>query len=195
MINKNSQKIFNNSLLYSIGIIFSKAVGFFLVPIYTYCVSKEDYGIATTVTTFVSTFGIVVMLSLRASMIRFYNQYDEKEKPVFIGTIVSFVILNAIGICSLLCIFNYLYVSLLFEGIDFYPIVFLGVLSLGFEGIYLVYQSLLQARQDGKSYSKNSIVYLVFHAVSVVIFVALLNMGGLGIVLSNFLTNICFALY
>lgn len=195
MINKSSQKIFNNSLLYSIGMVFSKAVGFFLVPIYTYYVSTEEYGIATTVTTFVSTFGIVVMLSLRAAMIRFYNQYDEKEKPVFIGTIVSFVTLNAIFICALLCFFERLYVPWLFEGIGFFPAVFFGVLSLGFESIYLVYQSLLQAKQDGKNYTKNSIVYLFFHAVSVVVFVAALKMGGLGIILSNLVTNVCFALY
>ena len=195
MINKSSQKIFNNSLLYSIGMIFSKAVGFFLVPIYTYCVSTDEYGIATTITTFISTFGIVVTLSLRAAMIRFYGQYTEKEKPVFIGTIVSFVALNAAVICALLCVLNQLYVPLFFGGIDFFPIVFFGVLSLGFESIYLVYQSLLQAKQDGKNYSINSIVYLTFHALSVVIFVALLNMGGLGIVLSNFVTNICFAVY
>jgi len=60
MINESSQKIFNNSLLYSIGMVLSKAVGFFLIPIYTYCVSTEEYGIATTINTFVSTFGIVV---------------------------------------------------------------------------------------------------------------------------------------
>lgn len=195
MINSSSQKIFNNSLLYSVGMIFSKAVGFFLVPIYTYYVTTEEYGIATTVTTFVSTFGIVVMLSLRAAMIRFYNQYTEEERPVFIGTVVSFVILNAIVICTLLCVFESLYVPWLFEGNDFYPIVFLGVLSLGFESIYLVYQSLLQAKQDGKNYSVNSIVYLIFHAAGVVVFVAFMKMGGLGIVLSNFVTNICFAFY
>ena len=95
MISKSSQKIFNNSLLYSIGTLFSKAVGFFLVPIYTYCVSDADYGIATTITTFITTFGIVIMLSLRAAMIRFYNEYDEQEKLVFVGSITSFVSINA----------------------------------------------------------------------------------------------------
>lgn len=195
MINKSSQKIFNNSLLYSVGMVFSKAVGFFLVPIYTYCVSPEEYGIATTITTFVSTFGIVVTLSLRAAMIRFYNQYDENERQTFIGTIVSFVILNALFICTLLCIFQNLYTPSLFEGINFYPSVFFGVLSLGFESIYLIYQSLLQAKQDGKSYSINSIVYLFFHAATVVLLVSVLRMGGLGIILSNLITNICFAVY
>ena len=113
MINKSSQKIFNNSLLYSVGMIFSKAVGFFLVPIYTYNVSDTDYGIATTITTFVTTFGVVIMLSLRAALIRFYNEYDESEKPEFIGTITAFVTVNALAICTLLCFLHELYIPIL----------------------------------------------------------------------------------
>lgn len=195
MINKSSQKIFNNSLLYSIGMIFSKAVGFFLVPIYTYNVSDTDYGIATTITTFVTTFGIVIMLSLRAALIRFYNEYDEDEKPEFVGTITTFVALNALVVCTLLCLLRNLYIPLLFKGINFFPLVFLGIISLGAEGIYLVYQSVLQAKQDGKRYSLNSVLYLVVHAVAVIIFVWVLQMGAVGIVLSNCLTSILFAAY
>ena len=195
MANKSTQKIFNNSLFYSLGTVASKAVGFFLVPIYTYSMSKSEYGIATTITTFVSTFGIVVMLSLRAAMIRFYNEYEDLEKPRFIGTIFSFVSFNALLICCLLCIINHIYMPLLFKSVDFFPCVFFGVLSLGTEGVYLTYQSLLQARQEGKRYSVNSMVYLFFHAITVIVFVALVKWGALGIVFSNFVTNTCFALY
>lgn len=195
MINKSSQKIFNNSLLYSVGTIFSKAVGFFLVPIYTYNVSDADYGVATTITMFVSTFGIVIMLSLRAALIRFYNEYSEKEKSEFVGTITTFVALNALVICTLLCLLHELYTPLLFKEISFFPLVFLGIVSLGAEGIYLVYQSVLQAKQDGKQYSINSILYLVVYAVAVVIFVWALQMGAVGIILSNCITNILFAIY
>ena len=195
MINKSSQKIFNNSLLFALGTIFSKAVGFFLVPIYTYNVSDVDYGIATTITTFVSTFGIVIMLSLRAALIRFYNEYDEREKQSFVGTITCFVCVNAVVICTLLCLLNKLYSPFLFKDVDFYPLVFFGVLSLGAEGVYLTYQSLLQAKQDGKSYSVNSIIYLFIHAIAVIFFVLFLQLGALGIVLSNLVTNVCFAIY
>ena len=195
MINKSSQKIFNNSLLYSIGTLFSKAVGFFLVPIYTYNVSDTEYGIATTITTFVSTFGIVVMLSLRAALIRFYNEYDETEKPKFIGTVTTFVTLNAVVICTLLCLLHKFYVPFLFKEIDFYPLVFMGVISLGAEGIYLVYQSTLQAKQDGKQYSINSILYLIVHAITVIVFVWAMKLGAVGIILSNCICNIIFAFY
>lgn len=182
-------------MLYAIGTVFSKAVGFFLVPIYTYCVSDAEYGIATTITSFVSTFGVVIMLSLRAALIRFYNEYSEEEKPVFVGTVTGFVSVNAIVICTLLCIFNKLYSPIFFKEIDFYPLVFIGVLSLGAEGIYLTYQSLLQAKQDGRGYSANSVVYLLVHAASVVLFVWIMDLGSLGIVLSNCVTNFIFAIY
>ena len=195
MINKSSQKIFNNSLLYSVGTVFSKAIGFFLIPIYTHNVSDADYGIATTITMFVSTFGIVVMLSLRAALIRFYNEYDAKEKSEFIGTITTFVAINALVVCILLCLLHNLYIPLLFKEISFFPLVFFGVVSLGAEGIYLVYQSVLQAKQDGRQYSINCILYLVVHAIIVIILVWALQMGALGIVLSNCITNILFAIY
>ena len=195
MINKSSQKIFNNSILYSLGAVLSKAVSFFLVPLYTYSLSKEDYGISTTITTFVSSFGIVIMLSLRAAMMRFYHGYSETERKRFVGTILCTVALNALIICSLLCIFHKWYSPFFFKGVDFFPCVFFGVLSLGAEGIYLVYQSMLQARQNAKAYSLNSIIYLLIHSLTVVLFVSVLRMGVLGVVLSNFLTNLGLAAY
>lgn len=195
MINKSSQKIFNNSLLYSLGTVLSKAVGFFLVPIYTYNLTKGEYGIATTVTTFVSTFGVVIMLSLRAALIRFYNEYDREKRQRFVGSIVLCVLMNAVVICSALCLLQKWIVPVLFTGIDFFPYVFWGVLSLGAEGIYLVYQSLLQAQQEGKKYSLNSIIYLFFHFFTVVLFVAILKMKAEGVILASFVTNACFAVY
>lgn len=195
MINESSQKIFNNSLLYSLGMIFSKAASFFMVPIYTYYLSNDEYGIGTTITTFVSTFGIVIMLSLRAAMLRFYNGYSELGKRRFAGTILSFVLLNAVVICTLLCLLHKHYMAFLFKGIDFFPCVFFGVLSLGAEGVYLVYQSLLQAQQNGKLYSLNSMVYMGLHSAAVVLFIALLRMGTVGLVLASFTTNACFAVY
>ena len=195
MINKHSQKIFNNSILYSAGAVLSKAVSFFLVPIYTYCLSKEDYGISTTITTFVSSFGIVVMLSLRAAMMRFYNGYTESERRRFAGTILSTVSFNAVIACMLLCVFHRWYSPFFFKDVAFFPCVFFGVLSLGAESIYLVYQSLLQARQNAGAYSLNSVIYLLVHSICVILFIAVFKMGALGVVLSNFVTNTCLATY
>ena len=195
MIDKSSQKIFNNSILYAMGTIASKATAFLLLPLYTYFLSSEEYGIATTITTFVTTFGIVIMLSLRAAIIRFINDYDEKEKPVFIGTILITVLLNSVLLCSLLCIFRNLYIDMFFKNIDFYPYILIGILSLGFEGVYLVYQSTLQAKQLGGLYSLNSFIYLLIKVMFVIFFVSILKLSILGVLIATLLANFTFAVY
>lgn len=195
MINKSSQKIFNNSILYAVGTIASKATAFLLLPLYTYFLNSEEYGIATTITTFVATFGIVIMLSLRASIIRFINDYEEKEGQVFVGTVFITVLLNSALLCSLLCIFRNLYLGIFFKNIDFYPYVLIGILSLGFEGVYLVYQSTLQAKQLGGLYSLNSFIYLFIKVIFSILLVAILKLSVIGVVMADLMSNFIFAIY
>lgn len=195
MINSSSQKIFNNSLLYTIGTVASKAVAFFLIPIYTYNLTAEEYGMANVITTFVSTFGIVMMLSLRAAIMRFFNDYEGMERRKFIGTITLTVLTNSFTLCAALCLLRGLYTDVLFKGIPFFPYVFLGIISLGTEGVYLIYQSVLQAEQSGGRYSLNSFVYLTFNAITTILFVVVFKMHVLGVVLANLITNAGFAAY
>ncbi|MBQ2897468.1 MAG: oligosaccharide flippase family protein [Clostridia bacterium] len=195
MANKSAQKIFNNSLLYSIGTIASKAVGFFLVPIYTNCMSTTEYGIATTIIAFVSTFSIVVTLSLRAALIRFYNEYDKENKKRFVGSIVLFTCICALVFCLIFILGKDFFTNIFFKNIPFYPYAFWGILALGTEGIYLIYQSTLQAQQNGKGYSINSIIYLLIHALAVVLFVYFLKMSAKGMIIALFTTNFLFAVY
>jgi len=195
MINSSSQKIFNNSILYAIGTVASKAAAFILIPIYTYNLTSEEYGIATTITTFVSTFGIVMMLSLRAAIIRFFNEYQAGQRQIFIGTITITVIVNSILLSALLIVFHDLYTDIFFKDISFYPYVLLGIISLGTEGIYLTYQSVLQAEQSGGRYSLNSFIYFLLNASLTIVFVVIMDLSVLGVVLANLFTNGLFAIY
>lgn len=195
MINSSSQKIFNNSLLYTIGTVASKAVAFLLIPIYTYNLSNAEYGMATTITTFVGTFGIVMMLSLRAAIMRFFNDYEAGERRKFIGTITVTVLVNSLILCTALCLFRGLYADIFFKDIPFYPYVLIGIISLGTEGVYLIYQSVLQAEQSGGRYSLNSFLYLTINACATILLVVVFKLSVLGVILANLITNAGFAIY
>ena len=195
MINSSSQKIFNNSILYTIGTIATKAVAFILIPVYTHHLSSEEYGMATTITTFVSTFGIVMMLSLRAAIMRFLNEYEEKKRSVFIGTITITVIGNSIILSMLLVFFRNMYINIFFKNIPFFPYILMAIISLGTEGIYLIYQSVLQAKQAGGRYSFNSFFHLIMNVLLTILFVVVLKLSVFGVVLANMLTNGLFAIY
>ena len=195
MEKSNKNKLFKNSIFYSIGTIFSKAVGFFMLPLYTAYLSDASYGIATTITTFSATFSIVLMLSLRAALIRFYNTYEDDDRKKFIGSIILFVIFNSIFIVGLLILFNNLYNSFVFPDINFYPTVLMGVIAMGFEAIYLTYQSVLQAKQDGKKYTLNSMLFLLTHTLFNILFVVVMKMDYDGMVLGLLVSEFVFAIY
>lgn len=190
------RKIAKNSVLFSIGVIASKAINILLLPLYTDKLSDTEYGIASTVTAFVTTFSIVVMMSLRAALMRFYNEYDRNEQKRFVGTVVTFVVANGVFVILLLIYpLRGILSSLLFKEIEFYPIVLLGIGTLVFDAIYLTYQSVLQAAQDGKNYSINSIIYLLAQASFNIFLITVLKYQALGMVLSLFASNVIFSIY
>lgn len=195
-MNSSMKKVLNNSLFFSIGIVASKAIGFVMLPIYTHYLSGEEYGIATTITAFVSTFSIVLMLSLRSALMRFYNEYSEQEvRKTFVGSIFITIIVNGIVIIVLLLINKDFINRVFFKGIDFFPQILMGIFALFFDSLYFFYQSVLQARQEGEAYSLNSILYLLTNAIFNFIFIVLLKMHENGMILGLFASNTIFAFY
>jgi O-antigen/teichoic acid export membrane protein len=98
-MNLSIKKVIGNSFFFSIGVIFSKAIGIIMLPIYTHFLDSGSFGIATTVTGFVSTFCVVLTLSLRSALMRFYKEYtDEAQRQRFVGSIVSIIILNSFNV-------------------------------------------------------------------------------------------------
>ena len=46
----NYRKLLSNTLTLTVGSIISKILVFFLVPLYTYCLSTADFGVADLIT-------------------------------------------------------------------------------------------------------------------------------------------------
>lgn len=192
-MNSSIKKVLTNSLLFSICIVICKALGFFLLPLYTNYLSEEEYGIANTVISFTSTFDILVMLGLREALIRFYNSYDECGKKQFVGTVISTVSINGIIVTLLLSTTHFIWQDWFLKGVDFFPIVLCGILTLLFETVYITYQSVLQSRQDGKGYSLNGILYAVAQALFNILYIVVFRLGALGVVLGALTANVIFA--
>lgn len=194
-MSKAINKVIKNSVLFTVCVIACKAIGFFLLPIYTSYLTTEEYGIANTVIGFTSTFDILVMLALREALIRFYNTYDEERKKVFVGSVVTTVIFSGIVICSALAFSFPLWIDLVLIGVNFFPIILCGILTLLFETIYITYQSVLQSRQDGKRYSINSILYSLMQMALNILFITVFKMGAFGIVFGLMIANVIFSVY
>lgn len=193
--NLGQKKVINNSLLYTIGQLGVKASSFIFMPIYVRLLDTQEYGIVTLITSFIFPASIVFMVAINHAVIRFYNEYSsEKElRAKYIGTIITFVIISSlVGVLFLIATHNQV-ASYLFKDIEFYPYVFFGLIALFFETIYQVIQSILQAKQDGRSYILNSICYVVINIILNVLFLVVGHMKAEGMLLSLMITNVVMA--
>src|SRR5690606_25877113 len=91
----SKRNILLNSGIYSLLNLLQKGINFFLVPVLTVYLTTYDYGIVAVVTAINLFLNKLYLLSLDASINRFYYEYEsdkEKVKRLF-GTIVTFVLL------------------------------------------------------------------------------------------------------
>jgi len=189
-------KVFRNSILFSIGTLATKAISFFMLPVYTYFMTDAEYGMASTILSFISTFSLLVLLGLRAAILRFYPKIENAEKKKrFAGNVFLVILINGAIVVGLSVVLKNLLLRYLFTDMEFYPLVFLGIVSLVTEALYYAYQSFLQSEQDGKAYTKNSIIYMLIYAITNLILIIGFRLGALGMVITMFTTPLIMSLY
>ena len=102
----NIKNIVKHTSMYSVGSIASKAIGFFLIPLYTHFLSPEDYGVLELLTMMVILTGIIIQGGIATAVFKFFNNYEsDKDKKQIISTLLISVSSFCFWICILLSLF------------------------------------------------------------------------------------------
>lgn len=187
----NSNIIYKNSLLYTIGNLLLKAFSFFLIPLYTTFLTTDDYGITNLVTGFTGVVSCIITLSFQYAVIRFYADVkDDKQKSArLFGTVISFILCYGAIICLILIFSQGIWSPILFEDIPFIPIGLMAILNSLVVGLYAVYQDILKGMQDAKRSVNLSFVFFFLLLLSNLLTIAYFKLGALGMVLSSFVVH------
>ncbi len=91
-----SLKLFGkNTVIYAIGNIGLRGASFLLIPIYTYFLSKSDYGLLATLLISIQLMLIFANLGMQTCLVRFTKEYEESNR---VGALVgSCVVLNILA--------------------------------------------------------------------------------------------------
>jgi O-antigen/teichoic acid export membrane protein len=190
------KKLIENSVLYSGLQILQKGAGFLLLPLYTRFLTPNDYGIISVITSTVSFLSVFYLFGLNGAANRFYVDFkdDKQSLKTFWGTIVTLLLIISTVFTTLLFCYKKYFIFVL-GGIDFFPYMFLGIVSVAFSPIFGVYQSLLQAMQDGRKYTfVNFSNFLVLVSLTI-IFIVFLEMKAIGPLLASAITSCVFCIY
>lgn len=193
----SKRKVLENSFLYTFSALLVKAIGFFLLPVYTLFLTPKDYGIINLINSFTQVAIFFVAFSLFSAVIRFYADYkDDREKlKRFYGTVITFIFISSSVFVTLGLVFNNVLISWFFKGISFYPIVLIALLTLTFFSLHTIHQSVLQGMQQGK---KLTIINLSVFSLQVCLnlfFIGVLKLGAIGVLLATFIINIGYFIY
>lgn len=193
----SGKKVVINSVIYSASGLLLRCFSFFLLPLYTAYLTTEDYGITSISTSFKGAMCFVVSFSLFSAVKRFFVDYkDEPEKlKRFYGTVVTFVFVSGAAFFALFTVFKNVLVEHVFQGVDYYPVIFITLISLVFSCQHTVYDNILKSQQKAAKSSILSILYFFVTFALNILFVVVLKKGAVGSLLATMISYIVYTLY
>ena len=176
------KNIIKNTMILSIGNFLTKAVSFFLLPLYTSVLSKADYGISDLIQNISYLLIPFIGLQIGSGLFRFIiNKNDKEERK----EIVSF------------CFFILLIISIVFLIIMF---VINKLLSIPYSGLFSLYfismlfsefvSRLLRGLRKDTLYAACSFLNTLIYIILNLFFILNLKMGGESIIISLSLGSI-----
>lgn len=197
MSKTSSNKVLLNSIIYTCSGLLQKCFSFFLLPLYTVYLTTEDYGINSIAGSFLTTTSFIVSFSLFSAIMRFY--VDLKDDPErlkrFYGSISLFVLLSGVVWIGIFYIFRAPLCKYVFSGVDFFPIVFVCLISLVFNCQHTIYDNIMRSQQKALKSSLFSIAYFLLTVTLNIIFVVGFQLGVLGILLATAISSFLYTVY
>jgi O-antigen/teichoic acid export membrane protein len=182
-------KLTKHSIIYGFGQVASRAIAFFLIPLYTAYLTPEDYGVLQICRVFNYILVVILLMGMSSSMFRVYFNTENKADRALIinSTVLTFIIGSFIIVLPLLLFSSSL--SRLLLGIENEQGLFiLLVLSIFFESFFSIQLSVLRAEEKSKIYSYVNIVRVILYAAFNIFLIAKLKLGFLGSIQAGFIS-------
>jgi len=76
------KNLFKQTAIYGLATVFPRMMSFFLVPLYTELLPKEEYGKVTVIFAYMIFFNVMLAYGMETAFFRFYNKETDKKNVV-----------------------------------------------------------------------------------------------------------------
>ena len=166
-----SNGFFYHSKNYLIAEFFNKGIVFLTIPIFTYLLSPEDYGVISIYAAIISIFIVFMGLNFHTSVARRYHE-DTNDFDAFFGSNITFLtLLNIILILVFFLLKEYLATFFAIDSHIFFIAIIVSSLSI-FMQIELSY---LQTSQQSKKYVTILVIRNILLTIGAIIWIYILE--------------------
>lgn len=186
-MNKEKQ-LLKNTAIVTIGKICTQLITFLLLPLYTYVLSTEEYGIVDLLNTLVSLFIPIVTLQIEQGVFRYLidcREDKEKEKKVITTSILFMVAQTILYLVIFACASQFIHNSYkYFLAVNLVANVFANILL-----------QISRGMGDNTKYAIGSFLSGAVTVILNVIFIVLFKWGAYGMLFATLIGNLMCAMY
>lgn len=175
---------FKDSLLYTFANLFTRGIGFILLPIYTRIISKVEYGLFDYLTTIGALLGVVITLEITQAIFRFIPDYKEApEKQIRLASTGFWFSVGMYLLLSILCFaFSKSLASILLDDAMYSDLIKVTCVLFLSNAVLYNFTSLMRANLLSKQVVIVSTLNAVFVASFSLLFVAYYELGLYGLI-------------
>lgn len=191
------KKVTKNAGTYGIVQVLQGAIGFFLLPIYTRYLTPNDYGVVSIVTSVTGFLAVFYLFGLHGAVSKFYYEYvdDASLFKKFIGTIITTILIISLCLTIFLFVTHNFILDKFLKGINFYPYMAIGLLTVGFSTVFPIYQGILQMQHRAEKYAIQQFATFLVTLILNIVFIMILKLGAIGPLLSSFIVSVITFIY
>jgi len=171
MSKMKSSGFFNHSKNYLLAEFFNKGILFLTIPIFTYLLSPEDYGIISIYAVVINIFIVLIGLNFHTSVARRYHE-EANDFSEFMGSNIIF--LSIFNLCIILFLFFIKDSLASFFTID-NNVFFIAIIVSSLSVFLQIELSYLQTSQQSKKYVKILVIRNILLTVGAIVWIFLLE--------------------
>jgi O-antigen/teichoic acid export membrane protein len=195
---KSIKTSFKDSIVYGLGNIAVKVIGFLLIPLYTdpKYFSVDDFGVIALLD--ISGLILIALMAsgLPQSLMRWYwdKEYDGKQKGIFFMS-VSNQFLVSLTFCILLFPFTDQISNMIFGNAEWGGALRLLILSTALQSVNNIINTLMRIQSKSVLFSGTNFAKLLLVLILTIYFIVFRHLGVAGIYLAQVIGNLVFILF
>jgi O-antigen/teichoic acid export membrane protein len=182
----NYKKLINNSLVFAVGSLGTKFIIFFLVPIHTYYLTTNEFGMVDLLTATVNLLIPIFTMSISQSVLRFVMDKSYDKQTVLMDSIV----VTFVGFFLLFLMYPLIEILLPFD--EYIPYFYF---LLFVQSIFNVLSQYIRANGEVKLFAIGGIINAFILLVSNIAFLMFFGLGLIGYLLSLIIAHMFSSFY
>jgi O-antigen/teichoic acid export membrane protein len=190
------KNVARHSVIYGLSDVLGRAVGFFMIPLYTYYLTPADYGILELLDLTCYVVGMLVAMGISQAVVKFFYEYTDQDKRDQMIS-VAFITLWVVSAVALGALFvgSRQISNFVFQTKDYYylfNIIFVStIIGLSNE----IPLTLLRIKEKSIMYVSISLCRLALNLTLNILFIVKFKMGIVGILYSSLISSSLVAVF